>query len=134
MWIGISLLSVSVFMILSSRVYKKIQPDIKLISTELVLNPFQLKITLLSSSSHNPIVPKLSNCFPNQVPISAKTKSVPRGLGLIMKLCRQSFGLGLTLIYSSSLDFFLIFFLALKYLTSEKNIQDTQKGGQGQAT
>ena len=44
MWIFCSLLFVCVTMIIISRYYKKIIPEIKLISTELVLFPFRLKL------------------------------------------------------------------------------------------
>ena len=44
MWIFCSMLFVSMSLVITSRCYKKICPGIKLISSELVLFPFRLKI------------------------------------------------------------------------------------------
>ena len=43
MWIGCSILSVSVFMMFSAKCYKTMSPKMTMLTTELVLIPFRLQ-------------------------------------------------------------------------------------------
>ena len=47
MMIGASILFVSVFMVIASLVYQKMFPEIKIISTELVLIPFRFLLIIV---------------------------------------------------------------------------------------
>ena len=47
MMIGISILFVSVFLVIASHVYKKMFPEIKIVSTDLVLIPFRFILNIV---------------------------------------------------------------------------------------
>ena len=60
MWIAFSILSVSIFMIISSRCYIKLNSRMKIVTTELVLIPFRLKdsLSLIKDFGHIFLVSK----------------------------------------------------------------------------